>query len=119
MSSESENLTTFITFFDIYKYKVMLFKLINKSAFFQHYINDVLFECLHKFCQTYLNNILIYSKILKKHKTHVKEVLDKLHKVDLQININKCEFEIQKISFLELLIFINDLRMNSRKVDVI
>ncbi len=119
MSSESENLTTFITFFDIYKYKVMLFKLINKSAFFQHYINDVLFECLHKFCQTYLNNILIYSKILKKHRTHVKEVLDKLHKVDLQININKCEFEIQKISFLELLIFINDLRINSRKVDVI
>jgi len=49
----------------------------------------------------------------------VKEVLDKLREVDLQINIDKCEFEIQKISFLELLLFINDLRMNSRKVDVI
>ncbi len=49
----------------------------------------------------------------------MKEVLDKLREVDLQINIDKCEFEIQKISFLELLLFINDLRMNSRKVDVI
>ncbi len=97
----------------------MLFKLINESAFFQHYINNVLFECLHKFFQTYLNDILIYSKTLKEHKTHVKEVLDKLREVDLQIDINKCEFKIQKISFLELLIFINDLRMNSRKVDVI
>ncbi len=119
MSSESENLTTFVTFFDVYKYRVMLFKLINESAFFQHYINNVLFECLHKFFQTYLNDILIYSKTLKEHKTHVKEVLDKLREVDLQIDINKCEFKIQKISFLELLIFINDLRMNSRKVDVI
>ncbi len=119
MSSESENLTTFITFFNIYKYRVMLFKLINESAFFQHYINDVLFECLHKFCQTYLNDILIYSKILKKHRTHVKEVLDKLHEVDLQINIDKCKFKIQKTLFLELLIFINDLQMNSWKVDVI
>jgi len=119
MSSESENLTTFVTFFDVYKYRVMLFELINESAFFQHYINDVLFECLHKFCQTYLNDILIYSKILKKHRTHVKEVLNKLREVDLQIDIDKCEFEIQKISFLELLIFINDLRMNSWKVDVI
>ncbi len=87
MSSESENLTTFVTFFNIYKYKVMLFELTNESASFQHYINDVLFECLHKFCQTYLNDILIYSKTLKEHRTHMKEVLDKLREVDLQINI--------------------------------
>ncbi len=119
MSSESEDLTTFVTFFNVYKYKVMLFELINESAFFQHYINDVLFNCLHKFCQTYLNDILIYSKTLKEHRTHVKEVLKKLHEVNLQIDINKCKFKIQKISFLELLIFINDLRMNSWKVDVI
>ncbi len=97
----------------------MLFKLINKLASFQHYINDVLFDCLHKFCQTYLNDILIYSKILKEHRIYVKEVLDKLREVDLQIDIDKCKFKIQKISFLELLIFINDLQMNSRKVDVI
>ncbi len=119
MSSKSENLTTFVTFFDVYKYRVMLFKLINEFASFQHYINDVLFDCLHKFYQTYLNDILIYSKILKEHRTHVKEVLDKLREVDLQIDINKCKFKIQKTSFLELLIFINDLRINSRKVDVI
>ena len=119
MSLESENLTTFVTFFNVYKYRVMLFELINELAFFQHYINDVLFDCLHKFCQTYLNDILIYSKILKKHRTHVKEVLNKLREVDLQIDIDKCEFKIQKISFLELLIFINDLRMNSQKVDLI
>ncbi len=119
MSSESEDLITFVTFFDIYKYRVMLFKLINESAFFQHYINNVLFDCLHKFCQTYLNDILIYSKTLKEHKTHMKEVLNKLREANLQINIDKYEFKIQKISCLKLLIFINDLRMNSWKVDVI
>ncbi len=119
ISSESKDLTTFVTFFDIYKYRVMLFKLINESAFFQHYINNVLFNCLHKFCQTYLNDILIYSKTLKEHRIHVKEVLKKLHEVDLQIDIDKCKFKIQKILFLELLIFINDLQMNSWKVDVI
>ncbi len=119
MSIESENLITFVTFFDVYKYRVMLFELINESTFFQHYINDMLFNCLHRFFQIYLNDILIYSKILKKHKTHVKEMLNKLREVDLQIDIDKCKFKIQKISFLKLLIFINDLRMNFRKVDVI
>ncbi len=119
ISIESENLITFVTFFNIYKYKVMLFELINESTFFQHYINDVLFNCLHKFCQIYLNDILIYSKILKKHKTHVKEMLNKLREVDLQIDIDKCKFKIQKISFLKLLRFINDLWMNFQKVNVI
>jgi len=47
MHSDNENLTIFITFFNLYKYHVMLFKLINESAFYQHYINDVLFKYLH------------------------------------------------------------------------
>jgi hypothetical protein len=113
MSFESENLTTFITFFNVYKYRIMLFELINEFTFFQHYINDVLFDYFHKFCQIYLNDILIYSKTLKEYRSHVKEVLNKLHEADLQINIDKCKFKIQKISFLELLIFINDLQINS------
>jgi len=71
MHSDSEDLTIFITFFNSYKYHVMLFKLINESMFYQHYMNDVLFEYLHQFCQIYLNDIIIYSKILKKHKQHV------------------------------------------------
>ena len=61
ISSESENLITFVTFFDVYKYRIILFKLINEFAFFQHYINNVLFDCLHKFCQTYWNDILYWK----------------------------------------------------------
>ncbi len=68
MHSDSENLTIFIIFFNSYKYHVMLFELINESTFYQHYMNDVLFEYLHQFCQIYLDDIIIYSKILKKHK---------------------------------------------------
>ncbi len=68
MHSESEDLTIFITFFDFYKYHVMFFKLINDLTFYQHYMNDVLFDYLHQFCQIYLNDIIIYSKTLKKHK---------------------------------------------------
>jgi len=68
MHSSSEDLTIFITSFDFYKYHVMSFKLINDSTFYQHYMNDVLFNYLHQFCQIYLNDIIIYSKTLKKYK---------------------------------------------------
>ncbi len=119
MHSGSEDLTIFITFFDSYKYHVMLFELINESMFYQHYMNDVLFEYLHQFCQIYLNDIIIYSKILKKHKQHVWLILNKLREADLQIDINKCEFHVQKIIFLELLMSIERLKMNLRKMQAV
>ncbi len=94
MHSGSEDLTIFITFFDSYKYYVMLFELINESTFYQHYMNDVLFEYLHQFCQIYLDDIIIYNKILKKHKRHVRLILNRLREADLQMNINKCKFYV-------------------------
>ncbi len=97
----------------------MLFELINESTFYQHYMNDVLFKYLHQFCQIYLNDIIIYSKILKKHKRHVRLILNRLREADLQMNINKCEFHVQEIIFLELLIFIEELKMNSRKIQAV
>ncbi len=119
MYLDNEDLTIFIIFFDSYKYHVMLFDLINEPAFYQHYMNDVLFEYLHQFCQIYLDDIIIYSKILKKHKRHVRLILHRLREIDLQIDINKCEFHVQKIIFLELLIFIERLKINSRKIQMI
>ncbi len=119
MHSGSEDLTIFITSFDSYKYHVMLFELINESTFYQHYMNDVLFEYLHQFCQIYLNDIIIYSKTLKKHKRHVQLILNRLREADLQIDIDKCEFHVQKIIFLELLMSIERLKMNSRKVQAV
>ncbi len=119
MHSGSKDLTIFIIFFDSYKYHVMLFELTNESTFYQHYMNDVLFEYLHQFCQIYLDDIIIYSKILKKHKRHVWLILNRLREADLQIDINKCEFHVQKTIFLELLISIEELKMNSRKMQAV
>ncbi len=116
MHSKSEDLTIFITSFDFYKYYVMSFELINDSTFYQHYMNDVLFDYLHQFCQIYLDDIIIYSKTLKKHKKHIRLVLHRLREINLQMNINKCEFHVQKTFFLRLLLFIEELKMNLRKV---
>ncbi len=119
MHLKSEDLTIFITSFDFYKYHVMSFELINDSTFYQHYMNDVLFDYLHQFCQIYLDDIIIYSKTLKKHKKHVRLVLHRLREIDLQMNINKCKFHVQKIFFLRLLLFIEELKMNLRKVQAV
>jgi hypothetical protein len=54
---------------------VLLFGLTNSPATYQRYINKVLFNYLNNFCTAYLNNILIYSNNVLKHKHYIKLVL--------------------------------------------
>ncbi len=62
MHFDSENYTIFIIALEAYKSKILSFKLTNDLISFQQYMNDVLWDFLNDFCQTYLNDILIYSK---------------------------------------------------------
>ncbi len=119
MHFNSKNYIIFITALEAYKYKVLSFELINRSIFFQQYMNDVLWDFLNDFCQVYLDDILIYSKTRKKHKDHVKLVLSRLREAELQMNIRKCEFDVEETVFLEVIVSEQDLCMNSSKMIII
>ena len=119
MHSDSENYTIFIIALEAYKSKMLLFELINNLISFQQYMNDVLWDFLNDFCQVYLDDILIYSKTQQEHKQHVKMILNRLREVSLQMNIRKCEFNVEKIVFLEVIVFKQSLRINSVKMKVI
>ncbi len=119
MHSDSKNYTIFIIALEAYKSKMLFFELINDSILFQQYMNDVLWNFLNDFCQVYLDNILIYSKTQQEHKQHVKMILNRLWEADLQMNIWKCEFNVEEIIFLKVIILEQDLHMNFIKVKVI
>ena len=119
MSSESEELITFVTFMSAYKYKVLFFDLTNDQISWQHYINSLLFDFLNNFCQIALNDILIYSKFKKKHIVQMRVILKRLKEIDLQVDVEKCEFFKKKVIFLSVLLSIDDFRMNSKNVEVI
>ncbi len=119
MHFNNENYITFITALEAYKYKMLSFKLTNKSIFFQQYMNDVLWDFLNDFCQVYLDDILIYSKTRKKHRNHVKLVLSWLCEAELQMNIQKCKFNVEETIFLKVIVSELDLHMNLSKVTVI
>ena len=83
MNEDNEKFITFVIFMNSYKYKVLSFELTNDSTSWQYYMNDLLFNYLNNFCQMYLNDILIYSKLIKKHIDHVRVILKKLKKTNL------------------------------------
>ncbi len=119
MHFDNENYIIFITALEAYKYKMLSFKLINESIFFQQYMNNVLWNFLNDFCQVYLDDILIYSKTRKKHRNHVKLVLSRLREAELQMNIWKCKFNVEETVFLEVIVSELNLRMNLSKMTVI
>ncbi len=119
MHFNNENYITFITALKAYKYKMLSFKLTNESIFFQQYMNDILWDFLNDFCQVYLDDILIYSKMRKKHKDYIKLVLSQLREAELQMNIWKCDFNVKETVFLEVIVSELDFCMNLSKVTVI
>jgi len=119
MHLDSENYMIFIIALEVYKSKILSFELTNDSISFQQYINDVLWNFLNDFCQAYLDDILIYSKTQKKHRQHVKMILDRLQDADLQIDIWKCKFDVEETIFLKIIVLKQDLCMNSIKVKAI
>ena len=74
---------------------------------------------MNNFCQVYFDNILIYNHIKKKYIHYVRLMLNKFREINLQMNIKKCEFNVEKIVFLNVIISKSDLRMNSEKMKII
>ncbi len=68
IKEKNEVFIVFHTWFELFKYLVMLFNLCNESVSFQKYINNTLHEHLNKFYTAYLNDILIYFNNELKHK---------------------------------------------------
>ncbi len=119
MTYEDEWKIAFRTRYDLYEYNVLLFELTNESSSFQNFINDTLHDFLNVFCIAYMNDILIYSNSKKKHTQHVHQILKRLRVVELQIDIEKCEFSVIEIKYLNLIIITHEIKMNSEKINVI
>ena len=96
----------------------MSFSLTNPLADFQHSINDALYPVLDYFCTAYLNNILIYSTILKEHQEHVQRVLEALSKVGLYLKLEKWHFHKTRVKYLGLIISADGMQMDLEKVTV-
>ncbi len=118
-SKKNEDLTTFRTKYETYKYLIMLFELINELLIIQNFMNDILMNYLNKFVITYLNDIIVYSNSKKEHIKHVRKILQRLRKAKIQINVDKCEFHIIETKFLEMIIKRDEIKMNSEKIKAI
>lgn len=76
----------------------MNFGMTNAPAMFVTMMNQVLKDLPNVMC--YLNDIIIYSKNIEEHITHVENVLKHLKEHQLYAKPSKCQFLQKEILFL-------------------
>jgi transposase InsO family protein len=113
--------TAFRTRYGLFEWQVCPFGLSGSPATFQRYINWTLREHLDEFCSAYVDDILIFSsESLEDHQTKVQTVLSKLLEAGLQLDIDKCEFEKQKVKYLGFILEAGKgISMDPAKVEAI
>ncbi|XP_073448026.1 uncharacterized protein [Aquarana catesbeiana] len=111
--------TAFRTRFGHFEYLVMPFGLCNAPATFQHFVNDIFRDLLDLYVIVYLDDILIFSPSVDEHRRHVRNVLTRLRQHGLYAKLEKCEFELQSIQFLGLIISTDGVKMDPQKVAAI
>lgn len=99
---------------------VMFFGLTNSPATFQAMMNHLFADLIVTGkVRVYLDDILICSLTLEKHRTLVKEVLKRLRENDLYLNPEKCQFEQTRITHLGVILSQNKVEMDPTKVNAI
>ncbi|MCU1415826.1 MAG: hypothetical protein JWN80_3166, partial [Microbacteriaceae bacterium] len=111
--------TAFRTRYGLFEYLVVPFGLSNAPAVFQRYINECLHDLIDVYVIVYLDDILVFSKDIKEHEGHVREVLKRLRAGRLYANASKCEFSIKSCDYLGYLVSPSGITMDPAKVKTV
>uniref|UniRef100_A0A8R7K3Q3 Reverse transcriptase domain-containing protein n=1 Tax=Triticum urartu TaxID=4572 RepID=A0A8R7K3Q3_TRIUA len=95
-----EHKTTFKTHHGLYEFKVMPFGLTNAPATFQAAMNILFAGLLRRCVLVFMDDILIYSKILEEHLQHLEQVFTIMQENQLYVKLSKCSFVQQKLEYL-------------------
>jgi hypothetical protein len=111
--------TAFKMRFGHYEFTVLPFGLTNAPGVFMSLMNGVFHEYLDKFVQVFIDDILIYSRMMEEHDEHLRLVLQCLREHKLYGKLSKCSFYQSKIHYLGHVISGEGIVVDPAKVEAI
>jgi Reverse transcriptase (RNA-dependent DNA polymerase) len=92
--------TTFTSREGLYWFLRMPFGLRNGPATFQRFVDITLSGLTWKVCLMYLDDIIVFSKDREQHMADLDTVLHRLYRAGLSLNLKKCHFFKETVSYL-------------------
>jgi hypothetical protein len=111
--------TTFKTRFGHYEFTILPLGLTNVPGVFMSSTNGVFQDYLEKFIQVFIDDILIYFRMMEEHDEHLRLVLHCLQENKLFGNFPKCSFYQSKIHYLGKVISSEGIIVDPTKVEAI
>lgn len=106
-----------MTPFGLYEFLSMTFGLCNAAQTFQRLIHEVLRGL--DFVFLYIDDLCIASSSIEEHRQHLRIIFKRLRDNNLAINLAKCEFGKEQLTFLGHLLSKEGIRPLREKVDAI
>lgn len=86
---------------------------------FSRIMRTALGDLVGKICYIYLDDVIIYGSTINDHERNLRQVLERLRKIGLQINFKKCKFFKTSVSFLGHIVSDEGLKPDPEKFSVI
>ena len=99
LHEESQPLSSFVTPFGQFQWKVMCFGLRNATATFSRLVSKLL-RNLEEFAAGYVDDLLIFSNTWQQHLEHLRSVFTRIKNAGLTLNRGKCTFAAAEIDYL-------------------
>jgi hypothetical protein len=119
MNQHDREKTAFVTRYGTYEFNVMPFGLCNAPATFQRLMDRIYNGIAWKFVVVYLDDTIIFSQTFNDHLHHLREIFNRIKQARLKLNIEKCNFWMQRLPFLGHIITPNGIAPDPQKIEAV
>ena len=119
MDPQDREKTAFVTRHRTYEFNVMPFGLCNAPATFQRLMDHVYRDIAWKFTVVYLDDTIVYSRTFDEHLEHLKETFIRIKRAGLKLNLEKCNFWMQRLPFLGHIVTSIGIAPDPKKIEAV
>ena len=116
MAVEEQDKTTFTCHEGTYKYIRLQFGLTNAPATFQRAIDMLLSGVKWKTCLVYSNDVIVFSRTVEEHITHLYEVFGLLSRAGASLRASKCFLFQEEVEYLGHIVGRGHIRVNEKNL---
>ena len=117
LTSESGGITTFVAHCGLYRYKRFLLRVNSASEQYQYEIQTVLAGIDGQV--NISDYIIVYGKDKDEHDARLERVVQRLGECGLTLNAAKCQFNLDKLTFVRMVLSGNGISCSAEKVKAV